>query len=370
MTSETLATASTSDFSLEASRSALTSGTIDASVVEAIETAMRPALDGDLSLSSLQQILVLMEDVRTRPPGTHRIAAMNAFVRTLGRPNYLACLLDLLKVAAQSKVESEAEVARLSHTGRMHCLYGWASQTLLVATGPEATEGTEPPRDGLDFLGYPPAEWDLSIHIWQANPEAEAFESTKEIEADQILEPPHSHPFDFVSYVSCGEIRQSIYVEDQGAYVTAADDAADRRHRYDGVTLERVDGVWPPHQERQSTRLDIVEERVLLQAGDSYFMPYHAIHDMEIDRATSEETPAITLFMPSEAVVKPLAFMAPSMADYHDENPDLKALGRPLTFERWVEKLDAVAAYLRGDAKTLRLGDIVNCESKYAFMHV
>jgi hypothetical protein len=331
---------------------------------------MEPATRGEVDLSSLAQLLELLERVRTRPPGLDRIRAMNAFVRTLGQPVYLAALLDLLKAASSSEIERDAAIARTSHTGRMHCLYGWAGQTLLVASLSHPTVGTVAAAENLDSLGYPAPEWDLSIHIWQPNPETEGFESMKRLEPDVILEPPHSHPFDFVSYVSKGEIRQSIYIQDDQVPDEASREDGRRYHRYDGVTLERVDGIWPPHSERSPVRLKTLEDSVVLRAGDSYFLPYYAIHDVELDRESALVTPTITMFMPSEAIVKPRAYIAQSMADYHEQDPDLKAGGRPLTINQWRRKLDAVAAYLRGESKSLRLGEIVQCGSTYGFMHM
>jgi hypothetical protein len=56
-----------------------------------------------------------------------------------------------------------------------------------------------------ELLGEAPtAVWGLSMHIWQANPRARAFPSAKRAEPGLILEPPHSHPFDFASMVSVG----------------------------------------------------------------------------------------------------------------------------------------------------------------------
>jgi hypothetical protein len=348
--------------SLAASRDALSSDAIDRDMALAVEVAL--GLSGSQA-SPLQKLRELLEHIRSKPRGRDRIASMNALVRTLGSRMNLAIMLDHLRQALFGVDEGEAAIARKSRAGRMHCIYGWAGQTLLLGSLPHPTSGTMEPRDDMDeFLGYPPAEWDLSIHIWQPNPEAEGFQCNQIVES-VVIEPPHSHPFDFVSYVAIGQLHQSIYREGAPSISTAREN----RGHYGGVTLERVDGIWPPHRERQPTQLTTIEHRVTLVEGNSYFMPHHFIHDVEVDRQTSLRTPAITLFLPSEAIVKPHAFISRGMAQFHEEHPDLKEHSEPLTVEQWDRKLAATAAYLRGESETLWLGDIVHCGSTYGFMH-
>jgi len=358
-------------FSLVKSRDELTSGRLDedtaARVIKVLQDSTNLSGDGRV----LQKLQALMDQVRCQPPGAKRTAQMNTIVRTLGQPSNLATLLELLRDSLHAPDAKEAEISQRSRRGRMHCIYGWAGQTLLLASHPEPTVGTSSPTDDMDsFLGYPPAEWDLSIHIWQPNVGAKGFTSTKKIEPDTIVEPPHSHPFDFVSFVSMGEMHQSIYAESGVNDLTRELPPADHQKRYDGVVLQRVDGVWPPHQEYRPARLDTLEERVLLQAGHSYFMPCDAIHDVEVNRAVAERQPAITLFMCAEAIVKPHAFMAPEMADYHRRHPELKEEAQALTMEQWQSKLSAVIAYLRRQSQTLKLGEVVQCGTTYSFMHV
>jgi hypothetical protein len=139
--------------------------------------------------------------------------------------------------------------------------------------------------------------------------------------------------------------------------------------RYDGIRLAHVDGVWPEHQYRSSCELATLEENVVLRAGDSYFMPTDMIHDVEFDAETAATTPAITLFLASEAVVVPHVYMADSMAVAHDENPDLKSSGKALSAAAWEAKLSAVSAYLRGERSVLSLADIVRHDGTYAFFH-
>jgi hypothetical protein len=212
-------------------------------------------------------------------------------------------------------------------------------------------------------MGYPVAEWHASIHIWQPNPEAQAFKSLKRFEPGVLVEPPHSHPFSFVSYVSIGAMRESIYRE------TSAPAPAGSADRYQDVDLERVDGVWPPHREYVRRRLRTIEDRVDLVQGQSYFMSPDMIHDVEVDRATSADRPAITFFLCSETTQVPNSYMVPSMAEFHRGHPDLTRQGKPLDLEAWDAKLDATARYLRGETDYLRLGEIVKCDSSYAFMN-
>jgi hypothetical protein len=219
-----------------------------------------------------------------------------------------------------------------------------------------------------EMLGEaPPAVWGLSMHIWQPNPHAHRFASGKRAEPDLILEPPHSHPFDFASMVATGTLCQSIYAQHDPLAVDGIDSRVDGR--YDGVPLEHVDGVWPPHNHRSPVEVGTTESGVGLQAGDSYFMPSSRIHDFEIDAGTARSTPAITLFLASEMVVKPHVYMSPSMADFHTSRPGLKSEGRPLAPADWRAKLRAAAAYLRGEVPVLSLDEIVKYDGEYAFFH-
>jgi len=167
----------------------------------------------------------------------------------------------------------------------------------------------------------------------------------------------------FVSYVSIGAMRESVYQE------TSAQAPAGSADRYQDVDLERVDGVWPPHREYARRRLRTIEDRVDLSQGQSYFMSPDMIHDVEVDRATSADRPAITFFLCSETTRVPNSYMVPSMAEFHRGHPDLTRQGKPLDLEAWDAKLDATARYLRGETDYLRLGEIVKCGSSYAFMN-
>ncbi|MFF9212897.1 MULTISPECIES: hypothetical protein [unclassified Streptomyces] len=339
--------------SLAERREAMTGGADD----QRVRAAVLRALDKPVVLSALQEVL---EEIRSMPPGMGRITAMNTFVRTLGQPATLASFLDVLRASLTGSHAGDAALAERSRRGRMHCVYGWSGQTLMLTSAPSTTAGTVEPSEDMGFLGYPPAEWDMSIHIWQPNPRATGFASTKRIEPGVIVEPPHSHPFAFASFVATGQMHQSLYREAQPAV----------GQRYAGVELQRVDGVWPPHEEYRGVRLATVEERVLLQAGDSYYMPPEAIHDVEVDSGQAARTPAVTLFLCAEATVKPRAYLVPAMARFHENHPELKDEAVALTTSQWQEKLKRVARYLRGQSEELVLDDVVDCATSYAFMHI
>ncbi|WKX06044.1 hypothetical protein [Streptomyces sp. NL15-2K] len=351
------------ELTLEASRDLLTRGFTDARVGELTTNWLQHP---ERRAAPIEELTDLLEEIRRVPRGAARIRKMNTLVRTLGKAENLALLLDVLRGSLGSTVSSEAAAATRSRGGRTHCIYGWAGQTLVLASGEDATSGTTSPAHNVDeFLGYPPAQWALTIHIWQPNPGAVGFQATKTIDAATVVEPPHSHPFDFVSYVSIGTLRQSIYRETAGVDEVHHEINA----RYAGTALNRVDGVWPPHHDRESAHLRALENRLLLSAGDSYFLSTNAVHDVEIDRTTASHKPAITLFLQSEATVKPNAYISSAMADFHQANPDIKEEGVALDEAQWSEKLSATAAYLRGDAPELLLDDVVRCTTDYGFMH-
>lgn len=356
---------------LAQSRDALTSGYINPQLKARIEEALAGApAAGRKSSSPLRGLRRLLDEIRGMPSGTERIACMNTFVRTLGRPDALATFIDALRTASSSHDPAEAELAHRSRRGRMHCVYGWAGQTLLLPSRPHPTSGTLTPTDDMEsFLGYPSAEWDLSLHIWQPNRGVQGFASTKRLEPGVIVEPPHSHPFAFVSYVAVGDMHQTIYREDLTP-TNPGSTGGGESERYAHVALERVDGVWPPHQEYQPSQLRTVENRVTLRAEQSYFLPPHAIHDVEIDRERASRVPTVTLFLCGEGTVKPKAYLAPGMAEYHRTHPDLKEHAQALEPRQWERKLEAVGRYLRGHSPELRLDEIVRCAGAYGFMHV
>ena len=365
------AAATVDGMSLASIRDYMTQGARDVAMERAVSSVAEQWLNDHKSVEPLQSIRSLVDSIRTLARGDERLKRMNSLVRTLGQPEMLATFLDMILDSSQRTGTREEALSRISQNASQHCIYGWSGQTLLITSSSEPTKGTLEAETGVyDILGEAPlAVWGLSMHIWQPNPCAQGFSSEKRFEPGIIMEPPHSHPFDFVSMVTIGGMRQSIYAQ-CGADNTPVQIRREAgKGRYDGVRLEHVHGVWPPHNFRTSTKVVTLEERVPLIAGDSYYMPCDRIHDVEIDSRTASETPTITLFLASEAVVKPHVYMAPSMADFHEANPDLKRRGRAQSPADWTAKLDSVAAYLRGTCPTLNLGDIVRYDGKYAFFH-
>lgn len=329
-------------------------------------------LNAPRSVEPIRSIQALIDSIRVLPRGDQRLSHMNSFVRTLGKPEVLATFLDMMRESSGRIRTREQKLSQMSQNASKHCLYGWCGQTLLVLSGTEPTNGTLEPETGVRelFLGEsPPAVWGLSMHIWQPNPRAKGFTSGKRAEPGIILEPPHSHPFDFASMVTIGGMYQSIYAQRNSDNALTQINSVARAGRYDGTKLDHVYGVWPPHSHRSSSELVTLEERVPLKAGDSYYMPCDRIHDVEIDASTASDRPTITLFLGSEAVVKPHVFMAPAMAEFHDLHPDLKHSGRALQLDDWQAKLATTAAYLRGKNPTLNLDNIVRYDGAYAFFH-
>jgi hypothetical protein len=124
--------------------------------------------------------------------------------------------------------------------------------------------------------------------------------------------------------------------------------------RYAAVPLVRVDGTWPPHERREKAWLVTVEDRVLLQAGDSYFLPSDMIHDVEMDLSVSLGKPAITLMLTAESTVWADVYLEQPMLEFHDAHPDLRNADCEMPFSNWSMILRETAAYLRG-ADTVRL---------------
>jgi hypothetical protein len=353
---------------LTAIRDFMTAMPSDSVTEQALASVIQKWDSDPRSIEPIRGIRQVLDKIRLLPRGQSRLTAMNTFVRTLGRPQALATLLDMLRDSAAREGTHEEKLTLPSRNGTQHAVYGWAGQTLLLLSDFGDHDGAVEAEPGaLELLGEKaiPGLWALSMHIWQPNPCAQAFPSGARIEPGAVVEPPHSHPFDFSSMISAGVMRQSIYAHSRpgGASHPRAGG------RYDGIRLAHVDGVWPEHQYRSSCGLATVEENVVLRAGDSYFMPTDMIHDVEFDAKTAATTPAITLFLASEAVVVPHVYMADSMAVAHDENPDLKSSGKALSAAAWEAKLSAVSAYLRGERSALSLADIVRHDGTYAFFH-
>jgi hypothetical protein len=319
----------------------------------------------------IQTIRHVLDSIRELPRGDERIAAMNTVVRTLGTATALATLLDMMRDSARRTGTQEQELSLYSRLDAKHSSYGWCGQTKLICSHPNPTPATLRPAPGVQgILGSVPATmWALSMHIWQPNPFAKGFPSGKRPEPNVIVEPPHSHPFEFASMVAIGSMHQSIYADAETAG-SLSDASAEKAHgRYSGLTLERVTGVWPPHPDQESVGVTTLEERVLLSAGDSYYLPCNVIHDVEIDASVASTKPTITLFLRSECVLMPHVYMARSMLDFHADHPDIERWGQPMHDVDWLEKLRLVSEYLRGGRPQLVLDDVVKQRSEYSFFH-
>jgi len=200
---------------LLSSRDALSTGHCDERTAAAITNILAGPKQGQNDAAgTLEKLQVLLEQIRHTPKGIARVSRMNAFVRTLGRADNLANFLELMRTSLKSSRLSDHKIAERSRAGLTHCLYGWAGQSHVLYSERNPLPATTLAGNGVeDHMGYPVAEWRASIHIWQPNPEAQAFKSLKRFEPGVLVEPPHSHPFSFVSYVSIGVMRESVYKE-------------------------------------------------------------------------------------------------------------------------------------------------------------
>ena len=353
---------------LTSMRDALTNGNIDLLTTQEINTIIERWRNNPNTVEPLAEMQSVLERARKIPRGNERIILMNSIVRTLGQPDTLATFLDMLRDSATRNGTNEQELCRLKlQNVRMHSIYGWCGNTLLVESFDGPTEGTYEPLPGLgERLGNSTSAWNLTIHIWQPNLTAKGFPINASLEKGAILEPPHSHPFDFVSTVVKGVMHQSIYEQKNDVGLTFTNS----ENRYGQTTLEHVDGVWPPHDFRETCTLKTLEHRVLLKKGDSYHMPCDWIHDVEIDGNIAASKPTVTLFLSSEYMVMPHVYMTKAMADFHKENPDIKRNGVPIPENAWHDKLKAIAGYLRSESATLDLNEFVKYQGEYAFFHV
>ena len=344
-------------------RDRMTIARLDYDVSRCIDELIDAWHAGRRDITPFLTIQALLDRIRAVPVGDGRLHLMTSVVRSLGRPQALSAFLDMLRWAALRRHPEEDQYMLMLQNVRMHSIYGWCGNTMLVESGREPVACTYPVLPGLaEKLGNPASSWNLTLHVWQPNTRARGFPVLEDKHAASIAEPPHSHPFDFVSFVVKGSMRQSIYRQ--------VDAASPRRGRYADVALEHVDGVWPPHDHQSTVGLDVIEERVILGQGDTYYMPCDMIHDVEIDPVAAAQTPTITLFMSSEYMVMPHVYMARSMANHHEKHPDIKTSAKPIPPASWHAKLEALSNYLAGRSTTLRLQEIVQFDGEYAFFHV
>ncbi|MEX0909825.1 MAG: hypothetical protein WDZ75_00860 [Candidatus Paceibacterota bacterium] len=358
--------------SFSAIKESLTNQELDPVTEERINSLISSWLESPEKVMPYQDMRDVLETTRQLSLGKERVRQMNSIIRTLGRPDNLATYLDMLRDSATRSGTEEQKICKDKlQNVKMHSIYGWCGNTLSVESWDSLTDGTFRSNPELGKkLGNSPSAWNLTIHVWQPNLTAEGFALNSErLDEDSILEPPHSHPFDFVSKIVKGNIHQSIYRQ-KSNNTLHIDKPETVPGYYDKNKLLHVDGVWPPHDFQQDCDIETLEHRVPMNEGDSYYMPCNFIHDVEVGKKIARSKPTISLFLSSEYIVMPHVYMTKTMSDFHEANPDIKRMGTPIPEDAWHKKLKAISAYLRGESETLDLNEIVNWKGKYAFHNV
>ena len=354
-------------------KESLTNQELDPVTEERINSLISSWLDSPEKVKPYQDMRDILETIRKLPLGKERVRQMNTVIRTLGRPDNLATYLDMLRDSATRSGTEEQKICKEKlQNVKMHSIYGWCGNTLSVESLDFLTDGTFRSNPELGRkLGNSPSAWNLTIHVWQPNLTAEGFSLDSEhLDEDSILEPPHSHPFDFVSKIVKGNMYQSIYRQKSEDAIRIDNKPKAVPGYYDKNELVHVDGVWPPHDFQQDCSIETLEHRVPMNEGDSYYMPCNFMHDVEVGRTIALSKPTISLFLSSEYMVMPHVYMTKAMSDFHEANPDIKRMGAPIPGDSWHKKLEAISAYLRGESETLDLNEIVNWKGNYAFHNI
>ena len=228
----------------------------------------------------LRELQILLSEMRRKTKSQARQKKdMAAFVACLGKPQNLATWLEVLLAAgrkqgatcanAAAPGSEEEQWATLLQYQR-HSHYGHLQLLLL--------SDEERDQDGSFVEG---SEWGLVLNVWQPTTRIRScFKSEMRRDPALMVEPPHSHPYDFVSHVVTGKLRQTIYSPIPAQQVKAA---VGGPGRYDGVALTHVDGVWPPHRKIREPCGLATERHVVIEAGGSYFLPKNVVHDVELD---------------------------------------------------------------------------------------
>lgn len=356
--------------SLQQNRDYMTNLPPDPVIEAQILSIIKNWKDNSASVEPISELREIMNKMRQSPRGQKRLIEMNTFIRTLGRPEQFATLLDILRASANLENTREQALSEISRKSSKHAVYGWCGQTRLILSDTEPTTSTLKSEPGVqEFLGNTPTSaWSLSMHIWQPNPYAKGFPCGHKDLPNIIAEPPHSHPFDFASVLIVGTLHQCIYQQKEKNSSNSS--SLDLKGQYNNISLEHVHGVWPPHDIAEKSLVNSLEHRIEMNPGDSYYMAANSIHDVQVDQIVAKSAPAITLFLRSESYVKPHVYMAPAMAEFHSKNPDLKNQGYPLKASDWHKKLFLVADYVRGNSLTLDLSEVVKYNNEYAFFHV
>lgn len=292
-------------------------------------------------ITELQQVI---EEMRSIPAGSLRNRDMNTVVRSLGEPSTLATWLDILRDAYGRDGTEGQKICRILLSYRSHSHYGHCQLLMMVSVRNPTRPAAVIPDNMSNHQITHASQWDMTLSIWQPLEAGITFSSIKRSEPQLLVEPAHSHPFDFVSRVVVGTMYQSTYRP------ATKEESTKAAGRYAGVPLVRVDRIWPPHQHREAAWLETLEDRVQLQAGDSYFLPNDMIYDVEMDIGISASRPTITLMLSSESIAQADVYLEQPMLDFHDSNPSLKDADDAMPFEVWNTVLRDTAAYLRGAA--------------------
>jgi len=316
--------------------------------------------------SLYKELSKVLDDVRGVENGKNRLIQMNTIVRTIGEPDNLVKVLSSIKQQVNSGDNSLSNITNV----KMHSIYGWCGNTLLIESSEEPSPNTFPAPNGIELiLGNPTSTWNLTLHIWQPNSKAQGFEiASLPKPKSTILEPPHSHPFSFSSFIVKGELHQSLYVDQLDKKRVNENRVAGY---YDSVPLIHSDGVWPPHSFEIEARVETIEHRTCFRKGDSYYMPANWIHDVEIDGDRALRQPTITLFLSTEYITMPHVYVHESMVKYHNDKPTLKSDNSgPISLEKWNKKIDSLINYIGNEEAELNLPSIIEYDKEYAFFHV
>jgi hypothetical protein len=172
------------------------------------------------------------------------------------------------------------------------------------------------------------------MHVWQPS-------FPRDTQAKHIrVEPPHSHPWSFHSYVVRGSLRQYSY---------STVEYAKQRERY--IPHGGPIRAWQPTEWQNQTLEQ--DEEVVLRAGQSYHLPPSFFHSTPDDGMPSSH-PAVTLlyrWMPTQ----PSTFFLRTT----EKQAIAELAKRPYArfYNGW-QKLRAVAAYLRNEQQTLNLQEL------------
>jgi hypothetical protein len=262
---------------------------------------------GDMQ-TSMQAMHDAIKDIQLLAEAD-RFMRMNTIVRTLGQPETLAQWLGCMRSYCRSDGYKE-DCAALEFDEH-HRRFGHFQFYLLPGKGP------------------------MTMHVWQPAPRLH-------IEGVHFSqEPPHTHPWNFVSTVAIGSLRMTDYrMKQQRVNADYACFEIDRSFS----NLSKCEGGVSNGPAPMAT-----EE---LNAGDSYLFPKEHVHSTPDDGKWTTE-PAITLLVKDRAEQRSAFYMSRSDAVQFDlarTNSSLRSTG-PLSHNRIVRyeaKLDSIMSYLRG----------------------